>query len=70
MLIAERSKIEKQGNRFSWAKIAKVLNAEGPCVKNPGLWRAVRKRMPSFLSFGNLNTFFYLVYKNLLKKKI
>lgn len=28
----------------SWQELAKVLNAEGPCIKNANTWKTVNKR--------------------------
>lgn len=49
MLLSEKSKAKKECKAISWVRIAKLLNSEGPSVRGPNLWNAVK--LTKFISF-------------------
>lgn len=38
----EMAKYERSGQIISWDEVAKVLNAEGPCLKSGKSWKLVK----------------------------
>lgn len=41
IILSKKAKARKIGKKITWLKTTKVLNAEGPCVKNAAAWSAV-----------------------------
>lgn len=41
MIVTEKLKAEQENTTFSWNKISKALNAEGPIIKSATMWCTV-----------------------------
>lgn len=41
MIIEEKLRALTQCERFSWMKMSKILNLEGPSIRSAGAWRLV-----------------------------